>query len=290
MNSTSNTILSTINELFSSLFSSIDTSIYTALDDIAFINTDILNSTYFEKILGGSSNTSILIVANAVLIGFVLYFAVRHLLSSFAIVESTNPFKFIIKLILVGICMNCSFFLCEQIINISSLVSTSIRDVASELLNTDICFSRLIEISNSIIHIEERIPNVFSIDGILKTIVSVGVINLIFMYAIRYILIKVFILISPFAILTLSLRSTSVIFKSWIKCLVSLLFTEVFASLILFVMFSINFNGGSILPKLLFIGAIFALMKVNNYVREFIGGISIDTYHSMYSMRNMIGK
>ena len=57
MNSTSNTILSTINELFSSLFSSIDGSIYTALDEIAFIDTDILNSTYLEKLFGTSAST-----------------------------------------------------------------------------------------------------------------------------------------------------------------------------------------------------------------------------------------
>lgn len=38
----------------------------------------------------------------------------------------------------------------------------------------------------------------------------------------------------------------------------------------------------------MFIGAIFALMKVNNYVRDFIGGISIDTYSSMYGMRGMM--
>lgn len=129
MNPTSNTILFTINELFSSMFSSIDNSIYTALDEIAFIDTKILSSTYLEKILGNSSSSGLLIIANALLIGFILYFSVRHLLSSFAIVEAQSPFKFILKLILVGIFMNASFFLCEQIINISSLVSTAIRDV-----------------------------------------------------------------------------------------------------------------------------------------------------------------
>ena len=117
MNTTSNTILSTLNELFNSLFSSIDTSIYSALDEIAFINSDILNSTYFQKILGTSSNTGILIIANALLIGFILFFATRHLLSSFAIIDSQNPYQFILKLIIIGICMNCSFFICEQIIN-----------------------------------------------------------------------------------------------------------------------------------------------------------------------------
>lgn len=129
MNPTSNTILSTINELFSSLFSSIDSSIYSALDEISFIDNGILNSSYLERIFGTSSSTGILLIANALLIGFVLYFAARYLLSSFAIVEAQNPHQFILKLILVGIFMNCSFFLCEQIININSFISIAIRDI-----------------------------------------------------------------------------------------------------------------------------------------------------------------
>ena len=30
-------------------------------------------------------------------------------------------------------------------------------------------------------------------------------------------------------------------------------------------------------------GSIFALMKANNYIRDFVGGISIDTYNSMHN-------
>ncbi len=101
MNSTSNTILTTINELFSSLFSSIDNSIYGALDEIAFIDTGILHSAYLEKLFGTSSLSGILVIANALLIGFILYFAVKHMLSSFAIVENQSPYHFILKIILV---------------------------------------------------------------------------------------------------------------------------------------------------------------------------------------------
>lgn len=133
MNFTSNSILSTINELFGSMFASIDDSIYSALDQIAFIDTDILNSTYLEKILGTSSNSGILIIANALLIGFILYFAVRHLLSSFAIIDVQNPYKFILKLIFVGIFMNASFFLCTQVINLNSILSTAIREVRRKI-------------------------------------------------------------------------------------------------------------------------------------------------------------
>lgn len=48
------TIFSTINSLFSSLYSSVDNSIYGILDDIVFINTDILQDSFMSKLLGTS--------------------------------------------------------------------------------------------------------------------------------------------------------------------------------------------------------------------------------------------
>ena len=60
-NSTSvtQTILSTINSLFSSLYSSVDNSVYGILDDIVFINTDILNDSFMSKLLGTSATSRI---------------------------------------------------------------------------------------------------------------------------------------------------------------------------------------------------------------------------------------
>jgi len=50
-------IFQTINELFSGLFSSIDNSLYPILDDITFINTDILYDSPLEKILGSNAES-----------------------------------------------------------------------------------------------------------------------------------------------------------------------------------------------------------------------------------------
>ena len=183
--------------------------------------------------------------------------------------------------------MNGSFFLCKQIISINSLFSASIRDIGSSILNTNICFSNLVNILNSIIIIEEESQSLFSIDGIIKTIVSIGFLNLIFVFSIRYILVKVFVLISPFAILSAAMPSTNSFFKSWFKSLLSLLLIESFSSLILIVMFSLNYSPSDVVSKLLFVGAVFALMRVNSFTRDIIGGISIDVQNYLYSLRGM---
>ncbi len=288
MNITSNSLISMITDLLSSLFSSIDNSIYSALDSISFIDNSIINSPYLEKIMGTSTVSGILMIANSLLIGFLLYYTARFLLSNFSLIQNDiqSPIQFIIKLVFIGILMNSSFFLCEQIISLNGFISSAIREVGSEFLGVDICFSNLINILNSIISIEESGNTFFSIDGIIKTISSIGFINLIFIYSIRYILVKVFVLISPFAILCSSNHSTFGFFKSWIKCFISLLFMEIFSSLILIVMFSIEYSPSDIVSKILFVGSIFALMKSNNYVREFLGGISLDIQDSMYALRS----
>ena len=57
------TITNTINTLFSTLFSSIDNSVYSILDDLIFINTDILNDKFMNSFFGTSSTTGLLILA-----------------------------------------------------------------------------------------------------------------------------------------------------------------------------------------------------------------------------------
>lgn len=286
MDNTTN-IMSTISNILSSMFSSIDGSVYSALDSISFIDSTIISSPYLEKLFGTSSSSGLLMVANSLLVGFLIYYTARYLLSNFTMTHLQNPYQFFIKIIIIGICMNGSFFICEQIININSLISSSIREIGSDVLNTDICFSNLINILNSIVKIEEENQSFFSIDGIIKTIVSLGFLNLIFIYSIRYILVKVFVFISPFAILCASTSSTINFFKAWFKCFLSLLLLEVLSSLILIVMFSLEYSPSDLVSKILFVGAIFALTKVNNYTRDILGGINIDVQNSMFALRGI---
>lgn len=286
----SDTIISTINSLFGNLFSSIDNTLYSALDNITFIDTDILNSYYFEKILGENSSNGFLLIANSLLIGFVLFYAINYLLFSFGIIQEKylSPSQFLFKILIGGILMNFSFFICEQIIYLNSLISLAIRNVGSDLLNIEISFSELITQLNKIIYIEENSNNIFSIDCILKLIFSFSFFNIIFSYSLRYIMIKVFILVSPFSFLALSTSNTSVFFKSWLKGFISLLFVELLSSIILIIMFSITYSSTDITSKLLLIGSVFALIKTNSYVREFLGGISTEVSDNFLMLRTLV--
>lgn len=92
-----NIITQTINALCNNLFSSIDNSIYPILDNLIFINSDILKTTSIEKILGTSSSEGLLILANALLVAFVIYYSVRLLFSYYTSSETREPSTFFCK-------------------------------------------------------------------------------------------------------------------------------------------------------------------------------------------------
>lgn len=282
------TILNTINEIFSNLFSSIDNSMYSILDDLAFINTNILNDSFFTKIFGTNSSNGFLLIANSLLIAFVLYYCFKLLYANFISIQIESPYQFIFKLIIFGIAMNSSYFICEKIIDINSLISSSIREVGENIFHHPISFSSFIQNLNSIISIEENTFNLFSFDGLLKSFISVSLFNLLFSYALRYIMIKVFVLLSPFAFLTLLNHSTSWFFKTWLKTILSLLLLQSFISIILLIIFSFQLNFTDIFSKLMCIGCIYALIRANSYMQHLIGGISTDISANFNMMKTML--
>ena len=127
------TIISTINSIFEQLFGLLDNNLYETLDKITFVNSDILKTNYFENILGTSTTNGILLIANSLLLGIILYFAIKYLLSHFTYSEMESPKEFIFKLIIFGICMNFSYFLLEQIINIFYYISVGIRNIGENI-------------------------------------------------------------------------------------------------------------------------------------------------------------
>ena len=289
-NNITSTIISTINTIFSKIFSSIDNNVYSMLDEFTFINSDILNDTYFSKIFGLSARSGILLVANSLIFGFLIYYGFRLLFSHLGITESESPSKFIFRLIVFGICMNFSLFICDEIIYINSLFSNTIRQIGENIYNFPISFSTLITKLNSVISINEDSLDIFSLNGILKGMISFGILNLVITYSIRYVLIKVFILISPFAFICLATGPSSIIFKSWFKSFISLLLIQNFVAIVLVLIFSLDLSPSNLFSKFILIAAIFILIKSNSYVKEMIGGVSTDFSLGFNNLKSVFKK
>ena len=280
-------IIETINNLFSNLFSSIDNSLYSILDDLLFINSDILENKYIEKIFG-STTSGLLLICNSLLLGFSIYYGLKLLISYITFSEIQRPNQFIFKLFLCAIFMNFSLFIIQIIINLASNLSLAIREVGEIVFNKNICLATFIQEINSNIYVENSSLDLFTIAGLAKSLISIGLLNLAISYALRYIMIKVFIYLSPFAFISLVNNSTSWIFKSWFKIFMSLLILQIIVPIILLIAFSLDLNSSDIFSKLIYIGAIYALIKANSYVREFMGGLSTDINIGLSSFRNIL--
>lgn len=280
-------IKQSLNDIFSNLFSSIDNNIYSLLDNLTFINTNIIEEPAINKLLGENISEGILLICNALVFGFILYYAINYLFSHLTYTRIQNPPQFIFKCIIFIGLMNSSLWICKEIINIVSLITDLIKSLGHSTFGSAISFSNLIDKINSTIYVSNSEFNIISFDGIIKSFSSIGLINLLFTYSLRYIMVQVFILISPFAFLCLITNNSEWFFKSWIKNFISLLLVQILISLILCLAFSLNFDSNSNFSKLLFIGIIYALSRANSYMQQIFGSISTDISTGISSIKNL---
>ena len=285
------TIINTINTIFDKIFSSIDENLYKILGDLIFVGPKILDDKHFGKILGTSSSNGILLIANALLIGFLLYFAIKYLFSNFTYSRVESPLQFIFKLIIYAIMMNSAYFILEQILDLNNNICSAIRTLGEDLFKQEISFSNLINTINKNLEIGKGNFDIFSIDGLIKGTLTISMLNLVLSYAFRYIMIKVFIILSPFAILSLCLSNTSWFFKAWYRNLFSLLFIQIIVAIVILIMFSINFSSKDLLIKFVYVGGIYALIKANAFAREFMSGSGLSTnIQNGFNIQKILGK
>ena len=265
-------IIDTINTLCQSLFSSVEEAVFPLLDKLVFIREDIATTHYLERIIGTDTNTGLLVLANALLFAFIIYYSARLIMSPYSGQPVESPYQFFIKSIFIAIFMNCSLSICITIVSATSDITDFVSSLSNNIFKTSATFSSLIEMIDS----SKANFNVFSINGILSGVLSMSSLSLIISFALRYIMVKVLILLSPFAILCLLNHTTTGLFKSWYKCFLTLLILQILISLIMLLPYAIiKETTESPMRELLLVGTIMALLKANGYVKEIMGGLGI---------------
>lgn len=280
-------VTDTFNHIFRTLLLSIDDTIYSLLDELAFIKENILENDLFEKLIDKTGG--ILLICNALILGVIIFYSINYLFSHLFISKIDSPSQFIFKLIVFTIVMNTSFWICEQIINIVSIITEIIQNIGKSLFFEEITFSNLLQQINSKLYSGEFEITMASFDGIVKSFISVSFVNLAFSYSLRYIMVQVFVMISPFAFLCLINNKTEWFFKVWIKTFLSLILEQILIIFILLISFSLDGLKNEI-SKILYIGIMYALMKTNNYMYMMFGGISTTVQQSINNMKMFNGK
>lgn len=281
------TIIQSVNTIFSNFFSSLDSNIYSILDDLVFINSDILNDSFISNILGVSPTSGLLLLCNSLLFGFILYYIASLILSHIILFKLQTPYQFVCKLIIISILINHTYDICSFLLDLNSNISLGIRSIGEDLFKSEICFSALESRVNPYISDLSNSLNLFSIQGFLKSFSSIGILNLLLSYSLRYIMIKVFILLFPFAIISLLNETTSYFSKSYIKSFISLLFSQSVVALILLITFSLDFTANNLFSQVIFIGSIYCLSRVNYFMKELMGGITTTVYSNASNLKTL---
>ena len=269
-------VLDTINSLCVTLFESINTSIFPELDKLIFLDQEVIESTYIEQIIGSNFKNGLLVLAEFVLCAFVIYYSVRRFTSFYTGSSVESASKFFVKAVVIGIAVCASFSICSSILSITSEISTFICSLGKNIFHQEISFTNLI--SKLYKSSSQRNFNIFSFNGIISGMVSISSFSLILSFSVRYIITKLLILLAPFSFLFLMNINTSGIFKCWLKSLFALLLIQVIMSLILVLSFAIIKEGvNDIFNQILLIGAVIALMKSSQFVKEFINNTGIST-------------
>lgn len=276
-------IIETINKLFSTLFSSLDNSLYSLLDKTVFINDSILSDSFFNSIF--NSRYGLPAISNSMLLGIFIYYCSKLYMAPFSGNYVEKPYQFLTKTLVIAVCINFSQFICKEILNVTCIFSDVVRSLGESISGEEISFNTLIS-SSIYINESEEIYNIFSFNGMLKSFFSFGLINLLFSYSIRYILVKVLILLFPFSLLSLTTNSTSWIFKSWSRAFFSLLFVQIFIVLVLTLLFSLNVKSNDLFSQISYISTIFILSKSNSYIKELLGGISTEVNANLFNFKN----
>jgi len=272
-----NDIINSLNLISEKLFKSVEGEVYTTLDKIVNISPDILKSDPLKNIFFENKVNGIILIANSLMMLYITYYMFTQLISLYNGNTTENVYTFIIKLVVVFILINNSYFICELILNITIEITSSIELYGEDISGQDVTFSNLKE---KIISIKDFMKNdLLSLDGLIKGVISFGAITILINFSIRYVTMIFLLIIFPLALTTLTSNITSGIFKSYFKIFIVTLLTQIVVKLVILIPLMYK-DIDSIMYKIVLVGTIYIIYRINTFVKELFVKITEESKYS----------
>lgn len=266
-------IIDNLNLVSDKLFKSIENQVYEILDKLINITLDIFKSEPLKTICSNEIN-GIIIIANSLIIFYITYFAVTQIFNLYNGDNVSNVYKFILKIVFVCIITNSSYHICKEIINVFSIFTDCVSTYCKEISGSNVNFLELKEVFFNIEDILD--DDLLSINGMIKGMISFGSITILFNMSIRYVTIIFLIIFSPFAFISLSSNITSGIFSSWLKIFITNLLVQVIIKFIILIPLICR-NIDKIMYKIILVGSIYIIYKINDFTNQIVGNIAKNT-------------
>ena len=264
-------IINAINIIAEKIFKSVEGEVFKGLDNFLIINQEILDKEPLKTLFVKSDGEGLIVLAMSFVIFFFVYYIIARMMAMYNGENVDNIFKYILRIIICVICSASSFFILEQVLNINGLLTEVIMSIGKDLTSENICFESLREV---IVDLDKYMSEeLLSIDGIIKGVISFGATTILITFAIRYVTIIFLSIVSPITIMFAASSSTYGIFKSWIKMFLGTLLVQNIVVVILMIPLTVK-NIDSDLFKIILVGTIYLLYRINNFSKELLGNIS----------------
>ena len=264
-------IINSLNTVSQKLFKSLDDEIFEKMDDLVNVNSDLFNKSPLKDVFFQDKTNALIIIANSLILFYVIYFVFLKLISIYNGNKSQSIYMFVIKLIIVTVMVNFSYYICREIVNMIGLLTDCVDGGLYDLLGKKVSF---VSLKENIVKIDDIInSDLLSLNGIIKGIISFGSISILINFAIRYVTIIFLFIISPFAFICLSNELTIGIFRTWFKTLFVSLMTQIIVKFIIFIPLLYK-DINSMTYKIILVGSIYIIYKINGFTKEIFMKIS----------------
>lgn len=264
-------ILNAINIIAEKIFKSVEGEVFKGLDEFLIINEKILDKEPLKTLFVKNNSEGLIVLALSFIIFFLVYYIIARTIAMYNGDNVDNVFKYMLRIVICVICSASSLFLCEQILMLNGLLTDVIANVGKDLTGETICFESLREV---VLNLDKYMSEeALSIDGIIKGVISFGATTILITFSIRYVTLIFLILVSPVAIMFAASSATYGVFKSWAKMLCGNLMIQNIVVLILMIPLGVKSEDNN-LYRIILVGSIYLLYKINNFSKEFLGNIS----------------
>ena len=265
-------IVSSIGIISEKLFKSIEGQAYDILDNIILIGPDILKNEPLNKIFYPDKINFIIVIANAFIFFYAIYYSLNRIVNMYNGGNVESVYNFILKLTIISLLVNNSYYLCEEILSFNEIVNQTIDKSLSDIIKKDINFKNLKE---EVISLKAAVKSEFiSLESIIKNTLSFFSISLLITFSIRYVTVILLIIISPFAIICLTSNLTRGIFKGWGKMLFINIIFQLFIKLLLVIPLLYS-NKDNTIYKIILLGTMYMIYRLNNFIRDIMNQIQV---------------
>jgi len=270
-------ILDSINILLEKIYKSVEGNIYEILDKLIIISTDVFKEEPLKYIF--KDDTGVVFVATSLLLFYLVQYMIMKLVSMYNGNTPENVFKFVIRIIITIVIASNSKYICELVLEINDIFTKIITSVGENISNNEISFVGFGEV---ITDLEEYMSkDNLGIDGLIKGFISFGAVTLVIHYAVRYVTLIFCILVMPFAVMFSITTTTRGIFFSWLRIFIVNMCQQWIVKLLLIIPLSFKDIDTEIF-KIVVLGTIYLLYKINIFSKEFLGNISSSTGREAY--------